>query len=132
MKINPSSSPSVAAPPPPPIDDEELADIQNYIMNDIVRGGEGSSSSNNNMSNIDSSLDEVSRLRRKEKHMAPIDCTGVSSAYGLTWHCRRCDRPHSCKSECAHYHGMHNPVSVVENNRMAADGLPTQLVIRGK
>ena len=76
--------------------------------------------------------DELARLKRKEKHMAPIDCTGVSSAYGLTWHCRRCDRPHSCKSECRYYRPVHQPRHVVDNSPAAAEGLPQELVVKGR
>lgn len=119
----------------PPIDDEELADIQNYIMNDIVEANNVVATGQQHLAvnefEADMS-DELARLKRKEKHMAPIDCTGVSSAYGLTWHCRRCDRTHTCKSECRHYRGLHQPRHTVDNNPLRSDGLPPELVAKGK
>jgi len=110
---------------PPTIDDEYLADIQNLIMNDTgqeERKGqpqlhaqqppqEAYSYQEVNHQPLPQPLQQqlVPRnasappMARKEKHMAPIDCTGLSAAFGLSWFCRRCETTHTGKDECAAY-----------------------------
>ena len=127
--------------------EEDLADINNLIAKDI--GGEpnqvfnssspedfaasgsslvasASSSPSFNLTNVD----ELLRLKRKEKHMAPIDCSGVSAAFDVTWKCKPCDRQHRCKTECDHYRLYHNPRHFIPNNPSVPSGLPSELELR--
>ena len=185
---------SVVEPQPPcstatkgTIDDEELADIQNYILNDIdtsqaphphhphhhqhhhhhnhshthaahqhhpsqhhshhQRFSSSSevsptpqsqllpaTSSSNASASFESSPtdpnDELIRLKRKEKHMAPIDCTGLSGNYGLTWFCKLCECTHNSKSECRSYKPFHQTKFLVPNSPSHLLGLPGELRIR--
>ena len=129
--------------------EEDLADINNLIAKDI--GGElnqvfmptsmtnsvaSSSTSSATFSNspmsspLSSSLsnvDDLLRMKRKEKHMAPIDCTGVSSAFSLTWKCKPCDRQHHSKSDCEHYKNYHQPLEVIANDASRPNELPIEL-----
>ena len=77
----------------------------------------------------------------QEKHMAPIDCTGVPCSAGLKWFCKHCCSVHRDKVcsltlklfkiikmvwlqlECRYYHHYHNPVITVPNTNKP-DGLP--------
>jgi hypothetical protein len=137
------------------IDDEELADIQSFIMKDIEMGP---TSSNHNRqrfqqtqtigpsemspsplnraasfeqesSPYDCSNDELVRMKRKEKHMAPIDCTGVSASFGHTWFCKPCGKVHKCKEECVAYKHIHNPRKVISNLPNNPGGLPNELTV---
>ena len=116
-----------------PIEDE-LADIHNFILEE-TRGStttasatpktackeeEGYHSSSSGASQFEvlqsSNIDELTRLKRKEKHMAPIDCTGVSSAYNLTWYCKPCGSVHTSKNDCATYRPIHDPKFIIDND----------------
>ena len=55
--------------------------------------------------------------------MAPIDCTGVSSAAGLRWFCKHCCSVHRDKLECRYYHHYHHPVLTVPNSNKPT-GIP--------
>ncbi len=104
------------------IDDEELADIQSFILSDIV--------DEDNDCCIPQAYDvqpkqppcgpedfaeELARLKRKEKHMAPVDCTGVPAAFGLTWFCKWCERAHNAREDCSRYRPLHQPRFEVPN-----------------
>ncbi len=75
-------------------------------------------------------MDELLRMKRKEKHMAPIDCSGVSAAFNMRWKCKLCDRQHSSKSECDFYRHYHNPRHFVLNNPQTLLQLPNELEMR--
>ena len=74
--------------------------------------------------------DELTRLKRKEKHMAPIDCTGLSQAYNLTWYCKICGAVHNSKTECVAYRNIHNPKYIVANDDNVESGIPSEFVER--
>ena len=97
-------------------------------------GGGGGGSSNTSAASYDSSPtdpnDELIRLKRKEKHMAPIDCTGISSSYGLTWFCKLCERTHVSKSECRSYKPFHQTKIHIPNTASHHLGLPGELRLR--
>lgn len=95
-----------------------------------------SSSSFNNSSPLSSSVagclvnsvaDELLRKKRTEKHMAPIDCTGVSSAFGMIWKCKPCDMQHQSKEDCEHYKNYHYPFQSIANNLDHPHELPIEL-----
>ena len=71
--------------------------------------------------------DELVRMKRKEKHMAPIDCTGVSAAFGHVWFCKPCGKIHKGKEECAAYKHIHNPKYVIPNSAEIPGGMPREL-----
>lgn len=75
-------------------------------------------------------MDELLRMKRKEKHMAPIDCTGVSAAFNVSWKCKICDRQHRCKDDCDFYRPYHRPRHVVPNNPANVSQLPNELELR--
>ena len=75
-------------------------------------------------------MDELLRMKRKEKHMAPIDCSGVSEAFNVTWKCKQCDRQHAGKNECDHYRNYHNPRHFVFNHPDNRYELPNELESR--
>ncbi|TRY63880.1 hypothetical protein TCAL_10346 [Tigriopus californicus] len=133
---------TVVSPDKPTIDDEELNDIQNFILNDIVDetqpnqrfAHDGSQSMNGgnlgpNYLPGDMS-EELVKMKRKEKHMAPIDCTGVSVAFGYTWFCKNCNRTHQTKNDCYYYKFIHHPKHVILNSSTHKQGLPPELMIR--
>ena len=76
---------------------------------------------------INSVADELLRKKRTEKHMAPIDCTGVSSAFGMIWKCKPCDLQHQSKEDCGHYKNYHYPFQSIPNNLDHPHELPIEL-----
>ena len=72
-------------------------------------------------------IDELAKLKRREKHKAPIDCSGVSEAFGYTWFCKMCNLQHSGKHECLYYRNFHNPKYVLKNS-LQNNGLPKELM----
>ena len=77
-----------------------------------------------------SNVDELLRLKRKEKHMAPIDCTGVSSAFNMAWKCKHCDSRHTSKEDCEHYKYLHQPRHIIYNDPGNVMDLPQELEMR--
>ena len=59
--------------------------------------------------------------------MPIIDCTGVSSAFGMTWKCKPCDRQHHAKSDCQHYKNFHFPLQTIPNDPSRSHELPIEL-----
>ena len=72
--------------------------------------------------------EELVRMKRKEKHMAPIDCTGVSAAFGHVWFCKPCGKIHKGKEECAAYKHIHNPKYVIPNAPENPGGMPSEFI----
>ena len=72
-------------------------------------------------------MDELLRMKRKEKHMAPIDCSGLPGAFNLTWKCRPCNRQHNCKEDCDFYRYYHEPRHVIMNKPENPGELPDEL-----
>ena len=68
-------------------------------------------------------------LKRKEKRMAPINCTGVSAAFGMIWKCKPCGYiQHQGKEDCYYYKHYHQPFHHIENNVINhPNELPTEL-----
>jgi hypothetical protein len=91
-----------------------------------------SSSSSGFATGVLNNVDELLRMKRKEKHMAPIDCTGISAAFGVTWKCKVCDRQHSSKTDCDHYRHLHEPRNFILNDHHGSStyGLPPDLQSR--
>ena len=58
--------------------------------------------------------------------MAPIDCTGVSAAFGHVWFCKPCGKIHKGKEECAAYKHIHNPKYVIPNAPENPGGMPSE------
>ena len=75
-------------------------------------------------------MDELLHMKRKEKHMAPIDCSGVSAAFNVTWKCKNCDRQHGSKDDCEFYRNYHHPRHFVYNNPTNLLDLPNELELR--
>ena len=73
-------------------------------------------------------VDELAKLKRREKHKAPIDCSGVSKAFGYTWFCKMCNLPHSGKHECHFYRNFHHPKYILKNLLHSSNGLPKELI----
>lgn len=73
-------------------------------------------------------IDELARLKRKEKHKAPIDCSGISEAFGYTWFCKMCNLQHSGKHECVFYRNFHHPKYILKNSPFNDRGLPRELI----
>ena len=59
--------------------------------------------------------------------MPITDCTGVSSAFGMTWKCKPCDRQHHAKSDCQHYKNFHFPLQTIPNDPSRSHELPIEL-----
>ena len=72
-------------------------------------------------------IDELAKLKRREKHKAPIDCSGVSEAFGYTWFCKMCNLQHAGKHECLYYRNFHNPKYILKNS-LQNNGLPKELL----
>ena len=68
-------------------------------------------------------------LKQKDKRMAPINCTGVSAAFGMKWKCKPCGyMQHQGKEDCCHYKHYHQPFHYIENNVLNhPNELPTEL-----
>ena len=68
-------------------------------------------------------------LKRKEKRMTPINCTGVSAAFGMIWKCKPCGYiQHQSKEDCYYYKHYHQPFHYIENNiSNHPNELPTEL-----
>ena len=91
-------------------------------------GGGGSGGTFEESSHAYETSDELVRMKRKEKHMAPIDCTGVSAAFGHVWFCKPCGKIHKGKEECAAYKHVHNPKYVIHNSAENPGGMPSEFV----
>jgi len=68
------------------------------------------------------------QLLEEEKHMAPIDCSGVSRAAGLKWFCKICSVVHRDKEDCVAYQPFHHPFTILPNTSEGR-GLPHCLQI---
>ncbi len=77
-----------------------------------------------------SNVDELLKIKRKEKHMAPVDSTGISKAFNVMWMCKICVVRHQSKNDCNHYRGLHEPQNFVYNSSQVANGLPSVLIQR--
>ena len=73
------------------------------------------------------SMDEMLRLKRKEKHMAPIDCSGLAASFNHTWKCKPCDRQHRSRDDCEFYRPYHQPSHVIYNFPERLMELPNEL-----
>lgn len=75
-------------------------------------------------------VDELAKLKRREKHKAPIDCSGVSEAFGYTWFCKMCNLQHAGKQECHYYRNFHQPKYILKNTSVHnnTNGLPKELI----
>ena len=95
----------------------------------LRRGGGGGAAfeDSSDSSQAFESGDELVRMKRKEKHMAPIDCTGVSASFGHVWFCKPCDKIHKTKEECATYKHVHYPKYVISNSADNPGGMPSEL-----
>lgn len=89
-------------------------------------GGGGSGGTFEESSHAYETSDELVRMKRKEKHMAPIDCTGVSAAFGHVWFCKPCGKIHKGKEECGAYKHVHNPKYVIPNSSGEPGGMPSE------
>ena len=68
-------------------------------------------------------------LKQKKNRMEPINCTGVSAAFGMTWKCKPCGFiQHQRKEDCNYYKNYHQPFHHIENNVLNhPNELPTEL-----
>ena len=73
-------------------------------------------------------VDELAKLKRREKHKAPIDCSGVSENFGHTWFCKMCNIQHAGKHECVYYRNFHHPKYILKNSLHTNNGLPKELI----
>ena len=106
MKYSKSSSKTLS---------EELAcRKQSQVKQETENSVISSTSPNSSYYNFDyldplNGIDELAKLKRREKHKAPIDCSGVSQAFGYTWFCKMCNLQHAGKHECLYYRNFHSP-----------------------
>ena len=110
------------------IDNRKQSQVKQETENSVI----SSTSPNSSYYNFDyldplNGIDELAKLKRREKHKAPIDCSGVSQAFGYTWFCKLCNLQHAGKHECLYYRNFHNPKYVLKNS-LQNDGLPKELM----
>ena len=122
--------------------EEDLNDIHNYIASEIMNEAplsslldETTSTSVNNhatstvVETAATPSDEITKLRRSEKHLAPMDITGLSPSYKIPWYCKHCEILHGSKYECRHYEYIHRPRYIITDSPDTPHGLPSNHLI---
>ncbi|XP_071746172.1 uncharacterized protein [Lepeophtheirus salmonis] len=95
---------------PPSFVEEELNDIHNYIEKEMT-SSELTSPSEFRSTSSTSTKPKVSRS------CVPIDCTGISSSFGISWFCIHCSIFHFSKYDCLHYSYIHKSTSPLDQDQ---------------